>query len=371
MGSSVTNHARSGPGCLLVFQGTMDALQYNKSRNYSVAQIELIQRTVGVTVDGKWGPNTVAAVQGWQKSSSLSADGKVGPRTWDKIEAFSHGAGGPAANDAALSTEITTVGAWVGPSAFDDPEDTVGFYRRNGINRIDVVLNDFSKARGPTPFETYDRAKIVALCAAARRVGLEVHLMSWIMPHRAFIEGAASQLIALCHEVGASSLMWDAEEPWNQATDALSYEDAARLIAERFAGLSCPMGATGIIYTDPEKFGPLARVCSYVVPQCYATSSNNLDPSRIVSLGVERWRQAFAPEQRFVIGLAAYRQSGIKGYSATAAMHASLADVRRQCGVDTVVYWSFRQIHTNVEVLQVISSILTTPEPEERRARVS
>jgi hypothetical protein len=38
--------------------------------------------------------------------------------------------------------------------------------------------------------------------------------MSWIMPHAAYIDRAAELLIPICDDVGASSLQWDAEEPW-------------------------------------------------------------------------------------------------------------------------------------------------------------
>lgn len=40
------------------------------------------QRIVGVTVDGKFGPNTVIATKAWQKLHNLTADGIVGPKTW-------------------------------------------------------------------------------------------------------------------------------------------------------------------------------------------------------------------------------------------------------------------------------------------------
>lgn len=40
-----------------------------------------IQRKVGVSADGAFGPATLAAVKSWQRSHGLSADGVVGPRT--------------------------------------------------------------------------------------------------------------------------------------------------------------------------------------------------------------------------------------------------------------------------------------------------
>lgn len=40
-----------------------------------------IQKVVGVSADGVWGPKTTAAVKAWQKAHLLQADGLVGPAT--------------------------------------------------------------------------------------------------------------------------------------------------------------------------------------------------------------------------------------------------------------------------------------------------
>lgn len=45
----------------------------------------IIQKSVGVTVDGKFGAGTKEAVIKWQKLTGLSADGVVGYNTWKKI----------------------------------------------------------------------------------------------------------------------------------------------------------------------------------------------------------------------------------------------------------------------------------------------
>ena len=49
------------------------------------ATVKAIQRKVGVSADGVYGPRTKAAVKRWQKRHGLTADGIVGPRTGAKM----------------------------------------------------------------------------------------------------------------------------------------------------------------------------------------------------------------------------------------------------------------------------------------------
>lgn len=46
---------------------------------------KIVQRAVGVTVDGLCGPNTVKAIKKYQAEHNLVADGEVGLNTWKKI----------------------------------------------------------------------------------------------------------------------------------------------------------------------------------------------------------------------------------------------------------------------------------------------
>jgi peptidoglycan hydrolase-like protein with peptidoglycan-binding domain len=47
--------------------------------------VAAIQKAVGASVDGQFGPDTIAKVEAWQKSHGLAADGQVGPATWAKL----------------------------------------------------------------------------------------------------------------------------------------------------------------------------------------------------------------------------------------------------------------------------------------------
>jgi len=47
--------------------------------------VKLIQKKVGTTPDGDWGPKTTYAVKLWQKSNGRLDDGIVGPKTWESM----------------------------------------------------------------------------------------------------------------------------------------------------------------------------------------------------------------------------------------------------------------------------------------------
>jgi peptidoglycan hydrolase-like protein with peptidoglycan-binding domain len=54
--------------------------------------VKVVQRKVGITgtnVDGKFGPNTEAAVRRFQRNHDIVPDGIVGPKTWAKLDSIS------------------------------------------------------------------------------------------------------------------------------------------------------------------------------------------------------------------------------------------------------------------------------------------
>lgn len=44
--------------------------------------VTALQRHLGLKADGKFGPNTEAALIKWQTNHELVADGVAGPKTW-------------------------------------------------------------------------------------------------------------------------------------------------------------------------------------------------------------------------------------------------------------------------------------------------
>jgi len=319
-------------------------------------EVESFQRALSalgyrLRPDGHYGPKTQAAADEFMRDRT-----KRQSPGW-LVEAALHDATAPMAEPLPLepSPAITAVGAWAGRWSISNPAEAVSFAVDHGINRLDVVVNDHSKWRRSRAFEMRDPRKIGRLVEAAAAADIETHLMSWIMPHERYIRGAAAALAPLCRDLPIESLQWDAEEPWTKARRPMDYRAAAELIDELFIELPCEMGVNGIGYTPVDKFGPLARICDYMVPQCYSTSTSGVKPEIAASRFVRRYLKEFG-EREVIVGLAAYRQSGIPGHTIESAMEAAIDGVR-DLGIQTVVYWYLRSIRANRRVARVVAGI--------------
>lgn len=254
-----------------------------------------------------------------------------------------------------VSAGITTVGAWAGSRSLANPQRYVDFAVEHSINRLDIVVNDHSKWREPHDFTIRNVDRIVRLAGIARQAGIEIHLMSWIMPHVKYIEQAAETLIPLAAATHAASIQWDAEEPWMLARNHDGYVRGGEMVGDAFKSLAIPMGVNGIGYASVKKLRPLAKVCDYIVPQVYSTSTTGLDPRTAPAKFHKRWRQYFG--KPVVMGLAAYRQKGIPGYTQAQAMQSAIIAVRAIPKVNTVIYWSLYHITKNRTVAKAIADI--------------
>lgn len=265
--------------------------------------------------------------------------------------------------------------AWCGLESLRNPERDVAFAKRIGLTGLDIIVNDHSGDRLPRPFDTRPTQQIVSLATIARDHGLDVHLMSWIMPHESYLRDAADVLPELVAKTGAQSLMWDAEEPWTLAKKRMRYADAGALVGELFADRDFEIGVTGIRYAPTSKLAPLivwrdlpkleglASVCDYITPQCYSTRTSKADPSTVVTKGLRTWRKKFGDGARFVPGLAAYRQDGIKGHTIRSAMQAAIDNADDHAF--EAVWWGLNSLRRSPKTAAAVAS-LASPEAPER-----
>ena len=252
---------------------------------------------------------------------------------------------------------ITTVGAWAGAASMASASAIrrdIAFAKSIGLRRIDIIVNDHAAERLPAKFTSYDLDKVTALADAAGAAGLEVHLMSWLMPSTPYIDRAADILLPLVRRCRAKSIVWDCEEPWTLARNQLPHAAAAEIVADRFVGVPC--GVTGIGYAPTEKLAPICAVAEYIVPQCYSTASSGLNPGTVVPKFAARWRKVF-PGKPLAIGLAAYRQSGIPGYTPEAALRAASAGAEADPQATTAIYWSLGQIRQSSIATRVLRDL--------------
>jgi hypothetical protein len=80
---------------------------------------------------------------------------------------------------------------------------------------------------------------------------------------------------------------------------------------------------------------------------------------------VNLWRKKFGDAPRMVPGLAAYRQTGIKGHTPASAMTACLDDADEHS--DEVVFWGLNSIRKSPRVANVIEGLRkfdAVPDPQ-------
>jgi hypothetical protein len=248
-------------------------------------------------------------------------------------------------------------GAWAGWASMASDaaiRRDVALAKKVGLQRLDIIINDHSKARQARDYDTYSMSRIKALLKTAVDAGLDAHVTSWVMPHDPYIRRMGLELRELHEAVPYTSLVLDAEEPWTQAIKPMSYTSASDLVAE-VLGPDLKWGVTGIGYASPTKLGPLVKRSSFMLPQCYATNTTSLRPAEVAPKLCARWRETFG-DRELVVGLASYNQRGIAGHTIDSAIRASFQGAQSQ-RPSAITWWSLGAIRTSSEVQQAIKAV--------------
>ena len=254
----------------------------------------------------------------------------------------------------ALVPGIKDWGVWAGARSLANPRRDVAFMRSIGVTTCHIILNDLSGKRAPCPYTIRNRARIVALANLCHANGIEVVLMSWILPHKAHIEAAFETLEPLMRDCKARMLCWDLEEPWTLGEACpvwgrRPHKKAGALIGELFKFV--PMGMTGIRYAPVAKLRPVAVHCLKKYVQSYSTSSSGASPLTVVDKGMRKWTKDYG--SGVVSALAGYRQKGIKKdkrrvYTVREALLATFAAAAKHG--DEVCIWVLDTIRFSPEI---------------------
>ncbi len=191
------------------------------------------------------------------------------------------------------------VGAW----CYRPDAEKIALAKRLGLGALQLMVHDDAADRTSNAW-AMDK-DVRSSCQRIVDAGLELHLTAWAQPYAGYLARGCDDLVELVGSFGASSVCWDAEEPWTQARGPgmLSPEQAASIINLYGAR----MGVTGIGYMSRE-LDPLIARADYVCPQAYVTGKT---PGGLEVDGVDeviaRWRKR-APKADMIPAFASYDQ---------------------------------------------------------------
>ena len=343
------------------------AIAYNKKQGYDTDEVKLIQEVTGSTPDGRWGPRTVIAISAWQKEQGLTPDGMVGPKTFDLISDHDDCPGytEPAPHPPSSGGDVI-IGAWG-----DDPPrmmKSASYIQKlqdHGISEVAVMMNRANISKHAEPWdlrwvddgeEGWHDDEIGEIGEAYAKAGIGLILTTWPLPQKAQIDEMCEEMVGLLSITKAKAFEVDTEGNWltKRLEGFATMDEAAEyLVTSMRASLTAAGIADGITesttfahHADLSRFPTVAPRVDRVCVQAYSTSPRSsgpvawnsyLGPGRHQKWALDRTLKAGAKE--VVMGLAAYKQRGFKGHSATEAMTVAY-DKTIELGVKHIRYWS-------------------------------
>lgn len=234
---------------------------------------------------------------------------------------------------------MTIHGAW----CFQPKRADIDFAASIGLRRLDIMLNELSKARAPQRFEMVSsKESYESLVSYADDKGIDCYFTSWLMPHKAFCDEASDQLQHLCGLTGARGVVFDCEEPWTQA-DQPHYGAAIAAVVTGLKG--CRWGVTGIGWAS-KWVGAIAQEADVLIPQLYSTSTSGLEPKEYGG-PMQHWSRWLKGGAELLPALAAYRTTA-------STMRAAVAEVMPET---EILWWALRHMKTNKAYAAVIADL--------------
>lgn len=238
------------------------------------------------------------------------------------------------------------VGAWAESSVFKDPSRDLDAALACGLSELGCVVNNAYKNKSWHLLAPHK--KIETAVRLFHDAGLEVSLMTWVVPSLGWANGMLTDLFPLAAALPVWAVEDDIEEPWTRArTKGAREEYAAHMRSHRAYSRDFARGANAIVYTPHDKFGLVAADADYVCAQAYGTNrwkGQHLFPGRIQKTALRLWEPRYGARRcRRVMGVPAYRLKGAGGHSTQRAMTLQL-DACRDIGVELARFWSLRHL---------------------------
>lgn len=256
----------------------------------------------------------------------------------------------------ATTLKITEFGAWAGISALKNTDKYIKLIRQVGLDRIDIMVNDGTKAG---PFHLYlPEDKLVDVLKRFVQSGVKVSITTWAKPEASWTQGMAV-IGRVATAAGVDQVTLDLEEPWitplKNKDPMYIFTWNTALVGTLRVHYNGVIAVAPIVYSNKKVLDGILQSVDLIIPQCYSTVKNVPGSGHDGSL--ERttmgiYRGYGAP---IVMGAAAWNLDGAYGKKPADAVRASLSATLAQ-GITEVRYWRFEFL--TGEILDAIREFL-------------
>lgn len=252
--------------------------------------------------------------------------------------------------------KLTEFGAWAGLAALKNPDRYIKLIKQVGLNRIDIMINDGTKAGN---FHLYlPQDKLVDVLRKFVQSGVNVSITTWAKPHESWTKGMRT-VGEIATASGVDQVTLDLEEPWitplkNKSPIEIFTWNTA-LVGTLRAHYDGVIAVAPIVYSNKKVLDGVLQAVDLIIPQCYSTVKNVPGSGHDGSLEratVAIYKGYGAP---IVMGAAAWNLHGAYGKNSQDAIRTSLRATLDQ-GITEVRYWRFESL--NGEILEAIKEFL-------------
>lgn len=206
-----------------------------------------------------------------------------------------------------------------------------------GFTRAELMANAEDGSGKRTSLGIYDEKYLLDVAQACRDLGLELGLTLWLLRNREYLAAMAVEAGRLAAKLGAVDGCFDAEGGYLLKGRGDVQGDAAFFLGRLTSPV--PWRASSYALAPSSVLGPLMRGLAGGYPQPYVTKNSytkTYTPTSAPGRAYRHYKDMGAKDVR--IALAAYRQSGIPGYTPEGAIEAATR-AAVATGTTHIAYW--------------------------------